>query len=114
MGAMLLESIKYLWKSVMLKIVLNQSISPEVGCFFIENLRSGSDLGSGNSTKDNCVTGFSTGWRLYLFSKIYLVIDKTQTLHVIISEFLFPDIQTMVTGVSVSLQHGLLYLGTLQ
>lgn len=60
------------------------------------------------------MAGFPTGWVLYRFSRIYLVIDKTQTSHVVISEFLSPDIQMMVTGVSVSLQHGLLYLGTLQ
>lgn len=93
----------------MLKIVLNQSISPDVWCLFIENPCSGFDLGSSNSTKDSCVAGFSTAWLLYRFSRIYLVIEKSQTSHVMISEFLFPDIQMMVTGVSVSLQHGLLY-----
>lgn len=97
----------------MLEIVLNQSISPDIWRFFVGNLCSGFDLGSSNSTKDSRVAGFSMGWLLYRFSRVYLVIDKTQTSHVMISEFSFPDIQTMVTGVSVSLQHGLLYLGTL-
>lgn len=85
----------------MLNIVLNQSISPDIWCFLIENLRSGFDLGSSHSTKSSCVAGFSTGWLLYRFSRVYLVTDKTQTPHEMIPEFMFPDIQTMVTGVSV-------------
>lgn len=85
----------------MLKIVLNQSITPDIWCFLVENLRSGFDLGSSHSTKSTSVAGFSTGWLLYRFSRIYFVIDKTQTSHEMNSEFLFPGIQTMITGVSV-------------